>query len=263
MATGLAGLSPFGEQGILDATPEGVQGRNPAQWGSPQGNAQDQASPAAPTPEFAPGAEYGISDGYGLKTDIVPGEGPIITLPVTSVTYLGPADPRWQEYQQEIITARASDTHDEPYGRHLRTPSDGHPSPAKRRLQVTDSTNQYAANGTIVPSRDIWRAAEVIIHNVAKTLWVPILKYSERPFYNNIAITAPQTDQPNAVEIPGTGRDLMSPQNTYEGTGIGSQYAYNPGVTVAYEQPSEPAVTPDNSAAVSQPGMGGSWLSYG
>lgn len=260
----LTGLTPFGQQGVLDADPAGVQGRDIAQWGTPQ---QDQAqwagepAPGAPTPVFAPGAEYGMGGDYGLHTDVVPGAGPIVSVPVTG--YKGPADPAWQQWQSDIIAARANDTHDEPWDKHIKNPADGHPSVATRRLQVTDTTDQHAANATITPSLDIWRTAELIVHNVAKTLLVPIIHYSERPFYNNVAITAPQTQQPAGFEQDGTGRYQMSPANTYASTGIGSEYAYDPGIAQAYEQPAEPAVTPDSGLAQTAPAMGESWLNYG
>lgn len=253
----LDGLTPFGQQGLLDADPAGQQGRDPGQWGIPQDQSRGEPPPAAPTPVFAPGGEYGTGGSFGLHTDVVPGAGEIISVPVTG--YLGPADPQWQEWQQELTAAHGDATGDEPYGLYPRTPDDGHPSAATRRLQVSDSTDQHAANATITPSFDVWRAAEMIVHNVAKTLLVPILHYSERPFYNNIAITAPETTQPGAVTIPGTGREIMSPSNLYSGT----VYAYDPGVASAYEQPAEPVITSDNEAAAMAPAQGASWMSYG
>jgi hypothetical protein len=256
----LSGLTPFADSGLLDAQPAGKQGRDPAQWGIPQGTRNNQPAPQpTPTPVAIPGGEFGMHGSFGIGPADEPGEGTIVGVPVTGIH--GPADPRWQQYQSDITSAHSASTKDSPWAQYIKNPADGHPLAGIRRLQVTDITDQHAANATIVPTRDIWRAAEVIVHNVAKTLLVPIISYSERAFYNNIAIVAPQTQQPDPLTLDGTGRQVFSPANTYATTGIAA--VQDPGVAVAYQPPAEPDVQPDNSDESADTNSGLEWMTYG
>ena len=255
----MSGLAPFGTAGVFDATVTGTQGRDPAQWGMPQGNAQTQPAPAPEAhPVYVPGDEFSGGGAFGVTGDD-PGAGVLVGVPVTG--YLGPADPRWQAWQDDLTAARSGATEIPPYARHLRTPADGSPLPGSRRLQVTDDTDQYAANGTIVPTRDVWRAVERIVHNVAKTLWEPIIPYSERAFYNNIAIVAPESSQPGGVQLDGTGRLQLSAANSYASTGYALQQ--DPGVASAYAAPAEPAVTTTEPAGAAIAAPGADWVTYG
>jgi hypothetical protein len=254
----LSGLQPFSGAGLLDAQPAGHQGRDPLQWGPPQDQSAGQPAPPAADPVFVPGAEYGDHGSFGIATDHIPGAGEIVGVPVTG--YLGPADPRWQEYQRNIRHVHGESTHDAPWHTTGRNIDDGHPLPAVRRLQVTDTTDQHAPNGTIVPSRDIWRSVELIVHNAAKLLNGPWIAYSERPFYNNVAIVAPQSDPTPDADIPGTGRTIGSPSNRYKGAGIAA--IQDPGVAVAYMPPAEPATVPDTSTSPDVP-SGLEWMTYG
>lgn len=252
------GLTPFYEGGIADATPTGTQGRDPAQWGTPQAeNAQSQPAPAAQAPVWVPGMEFSPLVEPGLP-EPVPGAGPIVGIPVTG--YRGPADDRWQQWQDELAGLHGTDTCDAPAQLYPRDPQDGRPLPAVRRLQVTDTTDQHDTTGAIIPAFGPWRAVERIVHNVAK--WLPelgpVIPYSERPFYQDLAITAPETTQPAPVSIPGTGRLIFSPANTSALAAIAA--TQDPGVAVAYAQPADPQVTADTSTAL--PAQE-DWLSYG
>lgn len=255
----VGGVTPYYEGGIADATPAGHQGRDPAQWGRPQDQSAGQAAPAAPTPVAIPGAEFAQHGTFGIAIDPAPGAGRITGVPVTG--YLGPADPRWQDWQEDITQARSAGTDDEPWYTEGRNIDDGHPDPYGRRLQVTDITDQHAANGTIVPARGIFRARELVVRNVAKLLLVPIIDYSERPMYPSIAIVAPQTTQPDPYLLEGTGRYVGSPANTYATTGLAQ--LQDPGVASAYESPAEPAYLPDTQESAAVPATGLDWLSYG
>ena len=251
----LTGLQPYEQSTVYDNTATGTEGRDPANWGTPNDASHgvlgsgDTTTPAtgfsmAPGDEFAFGDIYSYLDedyhGHVLDTTPVnpPGAGVDVGVPVTG--YGTPHDERHWEAEAELVAA-----HSEGMGGPLRARLVNPPAPGQETVSAWQmrATNRgatiggpYDGSGHLVSSAGSDRPAlDLSVHNRARMLLQPIVGYGERPWFNNIAAVTAASEAP---------RSILSPGNAYPVNVLN-----DPGPGAVYQSPPDPQIVP---AATSQ-----------
>jgi len=249
----LAGLQPFESPTVFNNEATGTEGRDPAQWGTPNDPAHgtlgagDTVTAAtgfsmAPGDEFAFGdIEAYLTEGYhGQILDTTPisppGYGESVPVPVTG--YLTPADERHWDYEAQLVTVHQDDQGGPLRARHVNPLQQGRADDAAWQMRATNRGSTYNDNGSLAslpgsdrPALDLYRYG-----NESAMLKEPIVGYGERPMLNNIASVAAQSEAP---------RTILSPSNRPAPFFA----AVSPGPGVVYQSPPDPQITAQTVSA--------------
>jgi hypothetical protein len=254
----LTGLQPFEAPNTYDNVATGQEGRDPANWGTPNDPSHgvlgsgDTVTPAtgfsmAPGDEFAFGdiESYLSEDYHGVVFDTTPINPPGIGVDVgVPLGYSHADDPRRGEAEDELTQAHSLDMGGPLRARNYWGPNPGKSHNAPWQMRATnrgatiggpygDSGLQVSEPGSDRPALDLYRYG-----NESRMLKEPIVDYGERPWTNNIAAVTAQSEDP---------RSILSPSNRP------SPYfaAISPGHGVVWESPPDPVMAaPTTSAEV-------------
>lgn len=256
----LTGLQPFEAPAVYANTATGAEGRDPAQWGTPNDPAHGElGSGNTVTPasgfQMAPGDEFAFGDidayldqghhGYVLDTTPVnpPGIGESVAVPVTG--YGTPHSPEHWEYEAQLVEAHSQDSGGP--ARALTVPPPDHGSESVAAWEMLASNRgatvggPYGDTGLQVSSGGSTRPAlDLSVHNRAKMLRVPIVDYGERPWFNNVAAVTTANQQ-------GT---YLSPDGNYP-----VNLVNDPGPGVVWESPPDPQIVAQTTSAQVNPGL--------
>jgi len=242
----LTGLQPWEQSDTFNNTGTGQEGRDPAQWGTPNDpshgtlGAGDTVTAAtgfvmAPGDEFAFGdiEAYLTADYHGRILDTTPidppGFGESVPVPVTG--YMTPHDEEHWAYEAELVQVHGEDQGGPLRARHVNPLAQGDAHDAAWQMRATNRGSTYNDNGSLVslpgsdrPALDLYRYGDE-----SKMLKEPIIDYGERPVTNNIAAVAAQSEGP---------RSILSPSNRPDPFFA----AVNPGPGVVYQSPPDPQI---------------------
>jgi len=243
-------LRPFQEANVYDNQVTGTEGRDPANWGTPNDPSHgvlgsgETHTPAdsftmAPGDEFAFGNfdETGLDEGqFGYVLDTTPyqpdGAGVDVAVPVTG--YATPTDPRHWAAEAELVSAHQDDRGGPLRARHVNPLAQGTENVAAWQMRATNRGanigGPYNDAGLLVSEPGSDRPAlDISTHNRAHMLRVPIIDYGERPWTNNIAAVAARSEPP---------RSILSPSNVHNPGFMG----ISPGPGVVYQAPPDPQI---------------------
>ena len=263
---------PYEQPNIYDQQVTGTEGRDPANWGTPNDPSHGVLGsgdyPEYPGTQFvmAPGDEFAFGDvetyldeadapaGRVLDTTAYQpdGYGVSVPVPVTSV-YNGPGDPETLAYEAELVRVHQDDQGGPLRARHVNPQAQGTEDVQAWQMLATnrgatvggpynDSGLQVSSPGSLRPALDN------STHNRAKMLKRPIIDYGERPMLNNIAAVAAQSEPP---------RTAYQPSNLYNPAFM--QIDGGPGVV--YQSPPDPVMAAPAAATGAAADYG--WSTYG
>lgn len=263
-------LRPFQEANVYDNTVTGVEGRNPQDWGTPNDPSHgilgsgDTLTGAA-TFSMAPGDEFAFGDvesyldeadaphGYVLDTTPYQPDGAGVDVPVAMWGLYGPGDPRRIQMEADLVAAHQVDMGGPLRARHVNPLDQGQEFVAAWQMRATNRGatvgGPYGDSGLQVSSPGSDRPAlDFTTHNRAKMLRVPIIDYGERPWMNNVAAVAAESEAP---------RSILSPSNTYDPAFM----QIDPGPGVVYQSPPDPQIVAQSVSAGPADDYG--FMSYG
>jgi hypothetical protein len=263
-------LAPFGPEpweqpNIYDNAVTGTEGRDPENWGTPNDPSHgvlgsgDYGYPAdgfsmAPGDEFA----FGGFDGYAAGDDAPAGrvldvtpfqpDGVGVSVPVPVTGYGTPHDAEHWAYEAELVAVHQDDQGGPLRARHVNPLQQGTENIAVWPMLATNRGatigGPYNDSGQLVSSGGSARPAlDNSTHNRARMLKEPIIDYGERPWTNNIAAVAAESDPP---------RSILSPSNEYNPAFM--QVDGGPGV--AYQSPPDPVMAAPAASAGAPPDYG-------
>jgi hypothetical protein len=247
------GPSPYEEPNIYDNEVTGTEGRNPSDWGTPNDTSHGVLGsgdyPEYPGQQFvmAPGDEFAFGDvetylgedaapaGRVLDTTPFQPDGYGVSVPVPVTGYMTPSDPAHWEYEAELVQVHQDDQGGPLRARHVNPLQQGQENVQAWEMLATnrgatiggpynDSGLQESSPGSLRPALDN------STHNRAKMLKVPIVDYGERPWTNNIAAVAGESDEPQGTYMPS---------NVYDPTFM----AIDGGPGVVYQSPPDPVIS--------------------
>jgi hypothetical protein len=248
----------------------GAEGRNPQDWGTPNDPSHGVLGSGDydyPAQQFvmAPGDEFAFGDvesyldegdapaGRVLDATAFQPDGTGVSVPVPVTGYMTPDDPEHWAYEAELVQVHQDDQGGPLRARHVNPLQQGQENVQAWQMLATnrgatvggpynDSGLQVSSPGSARPALDN------STHNRARMLKQPIIDYGERPWMNNIAAIAQESEPP---------RTILSPSNEYNPAFM----AVDPGQGVVYQSPPDPVMA---APAVSSAAAGDyGWTSYG
>ena len=257
------GLQPFESANVYDNVATGQEGRDPANWGTPNDPSHgtlgsgDTVTPAsgfqmAPGDEFAFGdiENYLDEDYHGVVLDTTPinppGYGESVRVPVTG--YGTPHDADHWEYEARLVEMHSQDGGGPLRAEHVNPQDQGQEHITVWPMTATNRGSTYEDNGALVSLPGSSRPAlDNSTHNSARMLRVPVIDYGERPFFNNIAAVTAQSEEP---------RSILSPSNEWSGNVLN-----DPGPGVVWQSPPDPQINPVTTSSEVPAGL--DWMTYG
>lgn len=254
------GLQPFEAPAVYQNTVTGTEGRDPANWGTPNDPSHGTlGSGATVTPasgfQMAPGDEFAFGDisqylepgyhGYVLDSTPInpPGVGESVAVPVTG--YDTPVSPEHWAYEAELVEAHSEDMGGPARALTVPPPDDGQENVAAWQMRATNygakTGGPYGDTGLLTSQPGSTRPAlDLSVHNRAKMLLQPVVGYGERPWFNNVA----------AVTTANTPGVHLSPDGAYPVNQI-----TDPGPGVVWESPADPQIVAQTTSAQVNPGL--------
>ena len=242
---------PFEQPNIYDNQVTGAEGRNPSDWGTPNDPSHGVLGSGDydyPAQQFtmAPGDEFAFGDietyldeadapaGRILDVTALQPDGYGVSVPVPVTGYMTPSDPEHWAYEAELVAVHQDDEGGPLRARHVNPLQQGTENVAAWQMLASnrgatiggpynDSGQQVSSPGSARPALDN------STHNRAKMLIQPIIDYGERPWANNIAAVAAESEPPHSI---------LSPSNEYNPAFM----AVDGGPGVAYQSPPDPVM---------------------
>jgi hypothetical protein len=264
------GPQPFEQPNIYDNVVTGTEGRNPQDWGTPNDPSHgvlgsgDTITGAASF-VMAPGDEFAFGDvenylneqdapgGFLLDTTPFQPDGYGVSVPVPVTGYMTPADGEHWAYEAELVQVHQDDQGGPLRARHVNPLAQGTEDVQAWQMTATERGatigGPYNDAGQLASAPGSPRPAlDNSTHNRAKMLRRPIVDYGERPWMNNIAAVAAESEAPHSI---------LSPSNQYNPAFM----QVDGGQGTVYQSPPDPVMA---APAFSEAAPGGDeWTTYG